>query len=567
MGCGSCGTSSADGKPSGCQSNGGCSTGGCNRLNVYNWLSDVPFGDLGKPYPIIEITFNKGSRKDFFRNNTNHIFEKDSWVAVEGSGGYDVGQISLTGELVKLQMKKYGVTEATEMKRVLRPANERDLEVYNIAKQKEMETMVRSRAIAKELNLEMKIAEVEFQADAKKVTFFYTADSRVDFRELIKVFAGEFKAKVEMRQIGARQESGKVGGIGSCGRELCCSTWLTDFKTVNTTAARYQNLSINQTKLSGQCGRLKCCLNYELDTYMDALHHFPEGAEQLEVASGRAYLQKKDIFRNLMWYSFGGSNKQYPLAIDRVIEILALNAEGTKPEDLGAEEVQVKTKNAEKTVDMGFVNDVGQLTLSSLSKSNKKKSSGQQNNNKQRPQQQAKAQQPNKGQQPAKTASAPEAAKPGQQPQQKRAANQQRPPRPAQQGNSAESAQPKPEQGTAPQVAAPQQKQQRQNGPKPPRPQGQPKSQEGKGDAATPDVNKEANANQPRPQKQQQSRPPQQPRPQAAAGENKPEGGNAEQKADGGHHKQERSHQQRKKFNNRPPRPKNDNNAPPPAAP
>jgi cell fate regulator YaaT (PSP1 superfamily) len=366
MGCGSCGTSSADGKPSGCQSNGGCSTGGCNRLNVFNWLSDVPFSDLGKPYPIMEITFNKGSRKDFFRNTTNHIFDKDSWVAVEGSGGYDVGQISLTGELVKLQMKKYGVTEETEMKRVLRPANERDLETYQISKQKEMETMVRSRAIAKQLNLEMKIAEVEFQADAKKVTFFYTADSRVDFRELIKVFASEFKAKVEMRQIGARQESGKVGGIGSCGRELCCSTWLTDFKTVNTTAARYQNLSINQTKLSGQCGRLKCCLNYELDTYMDALHHFPEGAEQLEVASGRVYLQKKDIFRNLMWYSFGGSNKQYPLTIERVIEVKALNADGIKPEDLGAEELQIKTKNAEKTVDMGFVNDVGQLTLSYL---------------------------------------------------------------------------------------------------------------------------------------------------------------------------------------------------------
>ncbi|KAA5533593.1 hypothetical protein F0919_13720 [Taibaiella lutea] len=565
MGCGSCGTSSADGKPSGCQSNGGCSTGGCNRLNVFNWLSDVPFSDLGKPYPIMEITFNKGSRKDFFRNNTNHIFDKDSWVAVEGSGGYDVGQISLTGELVKLQMKKYGVTEETEMKRVLRPANERDMEVYQVSKQKEMETMVRSRAIAKELNLEMKIAEVEFQADAKKVTFFYTADSRVDFRELIKVFAGEFKAKVEMRQIGARQESGKVGGIGSCGRELCCSTWLTDFKTVNTTAARYQNLSINQTKLSGQCGRLKCCLNYELDTYMDALHHFPEGAEQLEVASGRAYLQKKDIFRNLMWYSFGGSNKQYPLAIERVIEILALNAEGKKPEDLGAEELQIKTKNAEKTVDMGFVNDVGQLTLSSLSKSNKKKSSSQQNN-KQRPQQQAKGQQPNKG------ANAPaEAAKPGQPLQQKRAGNQQqRPPRPAQQGNEAGAAQLKPEQRNAQQAAAPQLKpqQQKQNGPKPPRPQRQPRPQDTNGDGvAAPDVNKEANANQPRPQKPQQSRPPQQPRPQAAASGERPEGESAEPKGDGDHHnKQERSHQQRKKFNNRPPRPKNDNNAPPPAA-
>ncbi len=400
MGCGSCGTGSANGKPTGCQSNGGCSSGGCNRLNVFNWLSDLPFSDLGKPYPIVEVTFNNGSRKDFYRNHNIQIFEKGSWVAVEGTGGYDVGQISLTGELVKLQMKKYGVSEASEIKRVLRPAGDRDLEQYRTTKEREKETLVRSRAIAKELNLEMKIAEAEFQADGKKVTFFYTADSRVDFRELIKVYAAEFRAKIEMRQIGARQESGKVGGIGSCGRELCCSSWLTDFKTVNTTAARYQNLSINQTKLSGQCGRLKCCLNYELDTYMDALHGFPENADQIEVASGKAYLQKKDIFRNLMWYSFGGSNKQYPLTIDRVQEILEANAQGEKPEELEAIEIQVKHKDPEKAVDIGFVNDVGQLTLSSLSKSGKKKQQakqrqqGQQKGQSNKPQQQAE----NKGQ-------------------------------------------------------------------------------------------------------------------------------------------------------------------------
>ncbi|WP_118949628.1 PSP1 domain-containing protein [Taibaiella helva] len=385
MGCGSCGTGSANGKPSGCQSNGGCSTGGCNRLNVFNWLSDLPFSDIGKPFPIIEVSFNNGSRKDFYRNNTSHILEKGSWVAVEGAGGFDVGQISLTGELVKLQMKKYGVSESAEIKRVLRPAGDRDIELHQNAKRRERDTLVRSRAIAKELNLEMKIAEAEYQADGKKVSFFYTADSRVDFRELIKVYAAEFRAKVEMRQIGARQESGKVGGIGSCGRELCCSSWLSDFKTVNTTAARYQNLSINQTKLSGQCGRLKCCLNYELDTYMDALHSFPEGAEQIEMAAGRAFLQKKDIFRNLMWYSFAGSSKQYPLTIERVQEILALNAEGQKPEDMEAVEIQVRHKGSEKTVDMGFVNDVGQLTLSSLSKSAKKKQQA-----KQRQQQQGK---------------------------------------------------------------------------------------------------------------------------------------------------------------------------------
>jgi len=537
MGCGSCGTSSADGKPSGCQSNGGCSSGGCNRLNVFNWLSDIPFSDLGKPYPIVEIAFNNGSRKDFFRNTTNHIFDKDSWVAVEGAGGYDVGQISLTGELVKLQMKKYGVTEATEMKRVLRPANERDLEVYKVSKRKEMETMVRSRAIAKELNLEMKIAEVEFQADAKKVTFFYTADSRVDFRELIKVFAGEFKAKVEMRQIGARQESGKVGGIGSCGRELCCSTWLTDFKTVNTTAARYQNLSINQTKLSGQCGRLKCCLNYELDTYMDALHHFPDGAEQIEVASGRAFLQKKDIFRNLMWYSFAGSNKQYPLAIERVVEILGLNAQGTKPEDLGAEELQIKTKNPEKTVDMGFVNDVGQLTLSSLSKSNKKKGSGQQQNNKR--QQQGKGQpSANKPQQQA-GAQGEQAKQAGQQ-NNKRPANQQQQRPQKQQGNQNTAQQPKPAQG-----------EQQAGGGQKPAQQGQQKQQ------------KPQNNRPNRPQ----GKPAQPPKAQAdGSNADKPAGGNEARPQQSGENRQERSQQQRKRSNNRPPRPDNNSPAPPPAS-
>lgn len=431
MGCGSCGTGSANGKPSGCQSNGGCSTGGCNRLNVFNWLSDMPFSDLGKPFPIIEISFNNGSRKDFYRNTTNHIFEKGAWVAVEGASGFDVGQISLTGELVKLQMKKYGVSESTEMKRILRPAGERDLELQQNTKNREKETLVRSRAIAKELNLEMKIAEAEYQADGKKVSFFYTADSRVDFRELIKVYASEFRAKVEMRQIGARQESAKVGGIGSCGRELCCSSWLSDFKTVNTTAARYQNLSINQTKLSGQCGRLKCCLNYELDTYMDALHAFPEGADQIEVAAGKAYLQKKDIFRNLMWYGFAGSNKQYPLTIERVQEILDLNKEGQKPEDLEAVEIQVRHKDPEKTVDVGFVNDVGQLTLSSLSKSGKKKAQQKQRQQQAQGKGQQQKQQAQGGQQQPKPQK-PQPQKQGEQGQQQARSQQQN--KPKQQG-------------------------------------------------------------------------------------------------------------------------------------
>ncbi len=372
MGCGNCGTAT-DGKPSGCKSNGGCSTGGCNRLNVYDWLNALPLHDGAKPYPIIEVSFNKGSRKEFFRNTTHNILEKNQWIAVEGVGGYDVGQVSLTGELVKLQMKKYSTTENGVTKRVLHLATDEEINFCVTQKDREPEVLIRSRAIARSLNLDMKLCEVEIQADSKKGTFFYTADQRVDFRELIKLFASDFKMKVEMRQIGARQESGKVGGIGSCGRELCCSTWLSDFKSVNTTAARYQNLSINQTKLSGQCGRLKCCLNYELDTYMDALSVFPTHADSLETVKGVAHLQKRDIFKNLMWYSFSDHNKQYPLSIDRVKEILKMNKAGQKADELHPVEIEVKTEKGGVKVDMGFVNDVGQISLKALEKNSKKK--------------------------------------------------------------------------------------------------------------------------------------------------------------------------------------------------
>lgn len=345
-------------------------------MNVFDWLSDLPLHDSAKPYPIIEVSFNKGSRKEFFRNNTNHLLEKGECITVEGVSGFDVGQISLMGELVKLQMKKYGVKDTPELKRVLRPASEDDLRLQDTHKQREAEVLIRSRAIARYYKLEMKLAEVEIQADGKKATFFYTADARVDFRELIKAYASEFKVKVEMRQIGARQESGKVGGIGSCGRELCCSTWLTDFKSVNTAAARYQNLSINQTKLSGQCGRLKCCLNYELDTYMDALRVFPNNAEVLETSKGRATLQKRDIFKNLMWYSYSDSTKQYPMSIERVKEIQQLNKEGIKPDELQPVELETPANKAGMKVDMGFVNDVGQITLKALEKGNKRRKGG-----------------------------------------------------------------------------------------------------------------------------------------------------------------------------------------------
>lgn len=384
MGCGSCGT----GKPNGCKSNGGCSTGGCNRMNTYDWLVNLPIADVDDVCRVIEVSFNNGSRKDFFRNNSLQYFEKGELISVEGVSGFDVGEVSLTGEVVRLQLKKKGVDEFNpDMKKVLRRATDRDIEIWRQNKAREKDALTRSRAIARQLNLNMKMSEVEIQADGKKATFFYIADDRVDFRELIKIYASEFKLKVEMRQIGSRQEAGKVGGIGSCGRELCCATWLSDFKSVNTTAARYQNLSINQTKLSGQCGRLKCCLNYELDTYLDALQGFPENADMLQVSRGTATLIKKDIFKNLMWYVLPDSTKQYPLTIERVKKIRSLNQQNIIPEELEAVEV---TSSKAKEVEPEFVDVVGHISLRSLEKADKKKQQKARDQRQQQKQQQAK---------------------------------------------------------------------------------------------------------------------------------------------------------------------------------
>ena len=390
MSCTGCSTATG-GKPNGCKSNGGCSSGGCNRMNAYDWLRNLPMTDFDSACKVIEVSFSQGTRKDFFRNPMLQPFEKGDLIAVEGVSGFDLGEVSLTGEIVRLQMKKRGAKEDNpEMKKVLRRATDRDIEIWKQNKAREPEAVIRSRAIAKQLKLDMKISQVEMQADGRKATFFYIADGRVDFRELIKVYASEFKVKVEMRQIGARQEAGKVGGIGSCGRELCCSTWLTDFKSVNTAAARYQNLSINQTKLSGQCGRLKCCLNYELDTYLDALQHFPDNCDVIQVAKGNAFLIKKDIFKNLMWYTLPDSNKQYPLTIERVRKIKSLNQQGITPDELEPVEVTTgKPKEAEpETVEL-----VGQISLRTLEKAEKKKKQQQQQKNQpnrqtgQRPQQ------------------------------------------------------------------------------------------------------------------------------------------------------------------------------------
>ena len=383
MACGSCGSGST---PGGCQSHGSCSSGSCNRMNVHDWLANLPFSDPESGCRIVEVSFNNGSRKDYFKNTTTYFFEKGDMIAVEGVSGFDVGSVNMTGELVRLQLKKNNVKEeSADIKKILRRANEADLGKSKESKAREKAVMIRSRAIAKHLNLDMKVAEVEIQADGRKATFFYIADDRVDFRELIKIYAGEFKVKVEMKQIGARQEAGKVGGIGSCGRELCCSTWLTDFKSVNTNAARYQNLSINQTKLSGQCGRLKCCLNFELDTYLDALQNFPDDCDMIELARSRAFLVKKDIFRNLMWYTMPDSNKQYPLTIESVKKIKALNRQGIRPEEL--ETVEVVSKKPVE-IEPTYVDVVGQISLKSLEKTSRKRrdnerGQGQQGGNRQ----------------------------------------------------------------------------------------------------------------------------------------------------------------------------------------
>ena len=377
MGCGSCG-SGKNGAPGGCQSHGSCASGSCNRMNVHDWLANLPYSDPESNCRIVEVTFNNGSRKDYYKNNTLHYYGRGEMVVVEGVNGYDVGMVNLTGELVRLQLKKNNLDEKSQdIRKILRRAEEPELSKWRETKAREPQLLIRSRAIARQLKLDLKMAEVELQADGKKATFFYIADDRVDFRELIKLYAGEFKVKVEMRQIGARQEAGKVGGIGSCGRELCCSTWLTDFKSVNTNAARYQNLSINQTKLSGQCGRLKCCLNYELDTYLDALQHFPNDCDVLEVAKGRAFLVKKDIFRNLMWYTLPDSNKQYPLNIDTVKRIKQQNREGIRPDELETAEVASKHP---KEVEPEYADLVGQISLRSLERTSKRR------RNKDRPQ-------------------------------------------------------------------------------------------------------------------------------------------------------------------------------------
>lgn len=363
MGCIGCsvGTNS-DGTPKGCNSNGGCGSGGCNKLNTYDWLTRLDLPDANN-FGFVEVSFKNGARKAFFQNPPHTHAITGDMVVVETGAGLDVGKISLSGDLVRLQMKKKRVAEDAVSLKVVRIANDRDLERLYEARAKEPQLMVKARVIARNLDLEMKIGDVEFQGDKRKVTIYYTADGRVDFRELIRQFAKEFRVKIEMRQIGARQESARIGGIGSCGRELCCSTWLTDFRSVSTAAARYQNLAINQTKLSGQCGRLKCCLNYELDTYMDALDEFPKKVDALFTEAGKAVLVKTDIFKRTMYFAYlnegGGRGKFFGLPIERVKEIVEMNKNGEKPAELLSDETMFGGMEEEIEVSTEFGDDEG----------------------------------------------------------------------------------------------------------------------------------------------------------------------------------------------------------------
>jgi len=367
MGCGSC--SSGGCAPAGCKSNGACLTNGCSKLDVYDWLAHMDMPSNYKPFDILEIKF-KGSRKDFFINTGNLYLEPGELVTVEtGSSGFDVGHVSLTGELVRMQLKKRNVKTEEVIKKIIRKATESDVEKWKLAKEAEFETMHKARVLAKELGLAMKLSDVDYQGDKTKATFYYTAEGRVDFRELIKRMAEKFRVRIEMRQIGMRQEASRLGGIGSCGRELCCSTWLTDFKTVSTAAARYQNLSLNTLKLAGQCGKLKCCLNYELDTYMDALKDIPNNVDKLETGKGLARLQKTDIFKKLMWYSYPDNEDWIPLHAARVREIKELNKNGEKPDDLNDSAVLLAEKTPVKTFD--YENVVGQDSLTRLDNRNK----------------------------------------------------------------------------------------------------------------------------------------------------------------------------------------------------
>jgi cell fate regulator YaaT (PSP1 superfamily) len=349
MACGSgCSTGRGD------SSEGGCSSGGCNKLNVFDWLANMELPGGQKPFDIVEVRF-KNSRKEFFRNQNNLQLLQGNVITVEGATGFDVGVVSVAGETARLQLKKKKMQEDDpSIKNILRKASANDIERWREVQELEKKIIVRARILASNMKLDMKINDVEIQADKSQASFYYTAPGRVDFRELIRAYSSEFRLRIQMWQIGERQEAGRLGGIGSCGRELCCSTWLTDFRSVSTSAARYQQLALNPVKLAGQCGKLKCCLNYELDSYIDALKDFPQTVD-LDSQKGRAVHQKTDIFKRLIWYTYLDAPENFiPLSVERVKYIVEMNQKGKKPE-----QIEDMKEEAMKEKEVGYVVGVG----------------------------------------------------------------------------------------------------------------------------------------------------------------------------------------------------------------
>ncbi len=365
MGCSSCSTDK-DGQPRGCKNNGTCGTDGCNKLTVFDWLSNMSPPNGEKPFAFVEVRF-KNSRKEFFKNTENLSLSIGDIVATQAQSGHDVGMVTLTGELVKVQMKRKKVDfNDPELPKVYRKASQKDIDIWQKCRDREEEIKKRAREIAIILKLQMKISDVEFQGDGSKATFYYTAEERVDFRQLIKDMAKAFGIRIEMRQIGYRQEAQRLGGIGSCGRELCCSTWLTDFRSVSTSAARYQQLSLNPQKLAGQCGKLKCCLNYELDVYLDALKDFPSQDTKLQTEKGLAFCQKTDIFKGKLWFSYKEDPANWHvLSKEQVKEVLEKNKNKVKVASLEEYEVENLVEIEERVV---FENVVGQDSLTRFDK-------------------------------------------------------------------------------------------------------------------------------------------------------------------------------------------------------
>ncbi|WP_396145339.1 stage 0 sporulation family protein [Flavobacterium sp.] len=394
MACTSCSTSDG-GAPKGCKNNGTCGTDSCNKLTVFDWLGNMNLPTGEAPFDCVEVRFKNG-RKEFYRNTEKLTLSIGDIVATEASPGHDIGIVTLTGELVKVQMKKKGVDhKSADITKVYRKASQKDIDIWSEARDKEEPMKVKAREIAIALKLEMKISDIEFQGDGSKAIFYYTANDRVDFRQLIKEFAQVFKTRIEMKQVGFRQEASRLGGIGSCGRELCCSTWLTDFRSVNTSAARYQQLSLNPQKLAGQCGKLKCCLNYELDTYLDALKDFPDFETKLYTEKGDAICQKQDIFKGLMWFAYTDNFANWHvLKIDQVKEIVAQNKEKKRVSSLEDFAIEIVVEQ-----EANFNNAMGQESLTRFDQPKKSKNKNK-NRNKN------KAQNPNTNQ-GEKTASNP----------------------------------------------------------------------------------------------------------------------------------------------------------------